>query len=471
MTKINNVKNNILYFISSIIFPIALLSPIAMWILIVVPAIIFFFVDNNKLNYIKEFKYSEIMFFFFFLVGGSSLFWTNNLEFGSKALLSLLSIFFSFIVFRKNIKFLKKKKILNFFTYSFLITSLFLFIDIYFLLGIKPWLGLKFDYLFENQSLKPQPYLEFFYEYGKGKNAGAYGRGLAVISTFSFIVALANYKSKKTLFTIFFITFISLLAGENTSAFFAFISGNIILFFFIIFGKKFLYPLLSVIILYAFSAPLIFNKKIHENWKDKSLVLEKKTELLNNQIGGLPKGFNRNYILLHAKNIKNKIDKKVSHRLIIWSHSSDKIFNKVFLGYGVSSSRKFGELEKIEFIDIREEKKFKFILPSIPLHPHNNTIQIWLELGMLGIISFYSFLIFIWYSTVFRSNLSDIQTAFISGSIFCVFIINQISYGLWQSWWISSIILLIIFSLIILKSHDSNEITRIPETISPAPNQ
>ena len=57
MTKINNVKNNILYFISSIIFPIALLSPIAMWILIVVPAIIFFFVDNNKLNYIKEFKY------------------------------------------------------------------------------------------------------------------------------------------------------------------------------------------------------------------------------------------------------------------------------------------------------------------------------------------------------------------------------------------------------------------------------
>ena len=49
---------------------------------------------------------------------------------------------------------------------------------------------------------------------------------------------------------------------------------------------------------------------------------------------------------------------------------------------------KFGELEKIELIVKLDSDtiKHKFIVPSIPLHPHNNTIQIWLELGIIGIM-------------------------------------------------------------------------------------
>ncbi len=128
-------------------------------------------------------------------------------------------------------------------------------------------------------------------------------------------------------------------------------------------------------------------------------------------------------------------------------------------------------MEKVELF-VEKPTANKFIMSSIPLHPHNNTIQIWLELGIIGIICFYFSLFYAWYKLIFKSSASKSYYTFISSSILSLFLINQSSYGLWQTWWIASIILLIIFSLLLVyESHDLSEITSIPETIKEAPNQ
>ena len=130
---------------------------------------------------------------------------------------------------------------------------------------------------------------------------------------------------------------------------------------------------------------------------------------------------------------------------------------KIILGYGVSSSRKFGEKETVEFKRITGDYIEKIYYPSIPLHTHNNTVQIWLELGLVGIILFYSFFTFFWYKILFRYKLKKFEYSLVSGCLFSVFLINQVSYGLWQSWWISAILLCVIFFIILFKNEEKSE--------------
>ena len=85
-----------------------------------------------------------------------------------------------------------------------------------------------------------------------------------------------------------------------------------------------------------------------------------------------------NYYLL-------KLESKIIHRRVIWSFSKQKILERPLFGHGIFSSRDIGDQYKI--LDNVNQ-----ILPAIPLHPHNNILQIWLELGVVGIILFYIFL-------------------------------------------------------------------------------
>ena len=68
-------------------------------------------------------------------------------------------------------------------------------------------------------------------------------------------------------------------------------------------------------------------------------------------------------------------------------------------------------------------------------------MQIWLELGLIGIIVFYFFI----YNLVKRlNNFTEKQfylSAFPIVSFIQVFFIGQLSYGFWQSWWIAIIII------------------------------
>jgi O-antigen ligase len=119
---------------------------------------------------------------------------------------------------------------------------------------------------------------------------------------------------------------------------------------------------------------------------------------------------------------------------MIWSYTKEKILERPLVGHGFFSSRFIGEDYKI--IDIKNDKK-----SAIPLHPHNFIMQVWLELGLLGIIVFYFFI----YNLIKRLKPFTEKQFYLSAfpivSFIQVFFIGQLSYGFWQSWWIAIIII------------------------------
>ena len=134
--------------------------------------------------------------------------------------------------------------------------------------------------------------------------------------------------------------------------------------------------------------PFSFKKYEIDTWSQRDTYLSLRLSQLRASENNF---FNLNTLNKKGLILRYKIEKKLLHRFVIWSVSAKKISKNTFLGYGLGSSRKFGENETIEFIDSSTGKEKKIIYPAIPLHPHNNSIQIWLELGLVGIIIFYSF--------------------------------------------------------------------------------
>ncbi len=56
-----------------------------------------------------------------------------------------------------------------------------------------------------------------------------------------------------------------------------------------------------------------------------------------------------------------------AQRVGYWSHAADWISDKPFRGWGLDASRMFA--------------------PGIQLHPHDDALQIWLELGLVGAVA------------------------------------------------------------------------------------
>jgi len=433
--------------VAILIFPLALLSPISVWMLVIIPAI-FLVLIRKRLDAHINLDITEKSFILFILFSLLSLFWTIEGKYGLIVVTSISILFLSFIILKKSAFKLSNKNIEKKLTISYLIVLYITFIDIFFSLGIKPWLSSTFDYLVLDNIEKPPNYISYFTNFEKGTHSGSYNRGLAVISIFFFIVAGCNYKKRFLLFILFLSTFFTLMVGENFSAFLAFLFGSLVFVLFYILKKWIFFPLISIILLYSLSAPILFNKYDIDSWVNRETAL--KFFIRYHYLGYL-NSQHLDSFLHKAKHIRYKVEHKLLHRLYIWSVSSKKTMKKVILGYGVSSSRKFGEQETVEFKRITDGNIEKIYYSTIPLHPHNNTLQIWLELGLIGIILFYSFFAFFWYRILFKYKLKKTEYSLISGCFFSIFLINQSSYGLWQIWWLSAIILCVIFFIILFK--------------------
>ena len=91
------------------------------------------------------------------------------------------------------------------------------------------------------------------------------------------------------------------------------------------------------------------------------------------------------------------------------------------------------------------------MLSAIPLHPHNSILQVWLELGVLGIFLFYIFLYNIINQIYEIKKINSKYAAFSLVSLFQIFLIGQFSYGFWQTWWISIIFINIFIYSILYK--------------------
>ena len=127
------------------------------------------------------------------------------------------------------------------------------------------------------------------------------------------------------------------------------------------------------------------------------------------------------------------------HRVVIWKVAAKHIQNKFLLGEGLDSSRRLYDEEDISLYKaahLASGKKWSFSSEPIPLHPHNAGLQIWLELGAVGIFVVAS-LIFLLSKSIGNCRLNRLQTAPIVAFSSNLMVISGLSFGIWQSWWLT----------------------------------
>jgi O-antigen ligase len=134
------------------------------------------------------------------------------------------------------------------------------------------------------------------------------------------------------------------------------------------------------------------------------------------------------------------------HRIGIWKFTSDKVIEHPLVGWGMNASKSMPGGKSFLFSEDGTQ-----LGSALPLHPHNVILQIWLELGLPGIVLFLALCIFIIMTSVNRLRLK-FESAMIFGQFITILGISNVSFGMWQAWWISTIWLSVSFMLLVISS-------------------
>ena len=464
-----------------LVLPIAVLAPMGVWIPLILMAIIMFCSTKSFKNITFDKKYI-ILLLTFILVTLLSCFIFN---FKIKTINNLISLYFILFSLLSVLSMYEVKN--NFKPYtiklviSLTISSFLIILDSIFQLGLKLWLSNNLDFNNFNNFYTFKKWISFT-EFQKNHQliienflGNTYDRGITAISVLALpISALCFFFNlKKTAFLVFFITAFVLCTFFNITALISFLLAFLFFYCLVLirfFKKK---TLLILMLIYFSTSPIFLGNLNYKNFSDYENELEKKYDLLENKILNDYPFFYKNNDNTHLENkTKNfyqmafnafyksdnkasiflyglnwyllKLEGKILHRRVIWSFSKEKILERPLFGYGIFSSRFIGYKYKI----INRENK---ILSAIPLHPHNSILQIWLELGVVGIILFYIFLCMIINKIYQIKKINRQYAAFSLASLFQIFLIGQFSYGFWQTWWISIIFISIFIYTILYK--------------------
>lgn len=119
------------------------------------------------------------------------------------------------------------------------------------------------------------------------------------------------------------------------------------------------------------------------------------------------------------------------HRLVIWDISVEKIKERPILGWGFNSSREiFQNSEKLG----SPSTESIITTLGIPIHSHNVSIQLWMEVGGVGIALTSLFLMRLFW-IINRKKMPPLTYACTISTISSIFIISMVSYGFWEHWW------------------------------------
>jgi exopolysaccharide production protein ExoQ len=132
------------------------------------------------------------------------------------------------------------------------------------------------------------------------------------------------------------------------------------------------------------------------------------------------------------------------HRLVIWQFAAERVFEHPLAGWGLDASRA---------IPGNNEQLFLFLFggspetgQALPLHPHNALIQIWLELGVIGVIligAIFSLIV----ASISGSLHDRAGPAALIATTACAFTIAQLGFGIWQGWWMATLGLMVMIAI------------------------
>jgi exopolysaccharide production protein ExoQ len=117
------------------------------------------------------------------------------------------------------------------------------------------------------------------------------------------------------------------------------------------------------------------------------------------------------------------------HRTEIWDFAARKSLDRPLFGHGFNSSRSVpNDGEVSQFLGPGH--------PIIPLHPHNGYLQIWLELGAVGVLIVGAALL-----TMLRSTARWPTTSsrFALAGYAAALVVAGLAFGIWQTWWMATL--------------------------------
>ena len=127
------------------------------------------------------------------------------------------------------------------------------------------------------------------------------------------------------------------------------------------------------------------------------------------------------------------------HRVQIYNYTANLIGDRPLSGWGFRAARDLSD-QAPSFVAAGYDTPFRAGQTVLPLHPHNMSLQLWLETGFVGIALFCAALILgAWRAD--RSSLSVSQRMLIGATGTFLFAIANLSFGIWQFHWLSLIVL------------------------------
>ena len=141
------------------------------------------------------------------------------------------------------------------------------------------------------------------------------------------------------------------------------------------------------------------------------------------------------------------------HRFAIWQFAVDRILEQPIFGWGLDSSRVFpGGNEQIFLFTKADLSAAKGA--AMPLPPHNLIIQIWLELGLVGLGLISGLIALAWRGiSHVRSGRAGAATAM--ATVASGFVLAQLGFGVWQGWWLATLGFAAIYVLVVIPSAET----------------
>lgn len=131
----------------------------------------------------------------------------------------------------------------------------------------------------------------------------------------------------------------------------------------------------------------------------------------------------------------------IPHRLVIWHFVGTKALERPMKGWGLDASRSFpGSNDTVPVTTRTCQPPCSTQVEQLPLHPHNMALQWWLELGLPG-AALGATILFWFFHLIPRVALDHIEEGLLVGQLTAASMIAALSYGAWQSWWLSTLVI------------------------------
>ena len=114
-------------------------------------------------------------------------------------------------------------------------------------------------------------------------------------------------------------------------------------------------------------------------------------------------------------------------RVHIWNFAAARIAEKPLFGWGLDASRTFDA----------EQQLGGLRFPAIPLHPHNFSLQVWLETGALGALLFAAAIAASGWAAARVLGGQRAPAAAAAASLAIIGFAWNVSYGAWQEWFLA----------------------------------